>query len=118
MSDFTVTHSMSEDGEVRVVTLSGEMTIMHAGELRETLLSALAGEGKFRVDVTAVTDIDLAGLQLLCAAHRAAVGARGTMTLNREGNEGFVDAARAAGFPRHVGCSRDTEKSCIWVGGY
>lgn len=50
-----------------IVTLEGELTIYRAGELKPLLLHALAeaGDGLLRLDLSAVTEIDSAGLQLL-----------------------------------------------------
>jgi hypothetical protein len=94
------------------------MTIMYAGQAREALSAVIPGTGNVCVDIKGVTEIDLSGLQLLCAAHRTAVSANVTMRLDSDGNETFLASARAAGFLTHVGCPRDREKTCIWVGGY
>jgi anti-anti-sigma factor len=64
------------------LTLSGEMTIYRAAELRQTLLAALSGSAHgLRVDLAAVSDIDSAGVQLLIAARRAAEDAGKTLTI-------------------------------------
>ena len=55
------------------VLLDGEVTIYHAATQKELLLGALAGcGGTLEVDLSAVTEIDTAGLQLLMLLKRCA----------------------------------------------
>ncbi|WP_233425716.1 STAS domain-containing protein [Paraburkholderia kururiensis] len=48
------------------------MTIYHAAELKEFMLDALERSGCVRFDLSAVPEIDCAGVQLLIAAQRRA----------------------------------------------
>ena len=48
------------------VKLGSALTLANAGEVAETLRGALAGGGKVTLDATAVGEVDLAGLQLIC----------------------------------------------------
>ncbi|MFC3625313.1 lipid asymmetry maintenance protein MlaB [Vogesella amnigena] len=53
------------------IKLEGAMTVMMAGELREQLLVVLGHTaGVLRVDLSAVSELDSAGLQLLLALVR------------------------------------------------
>lgn len=54
------------------LALAGELTIFTAQACKEQLLAALAGGEAVEVDLSAVTEIDSAGLQLLIAAKREA----------------------------------------------
>lgn len=54
------------------LALAGELTIFTAQAGKEQLLAALAGGEAVEVDLSAVTEIDSAGLQLLVAAKREA----------------------------------------------
>lgn len=54
--------------------LEGELTIYRAGELRQTLVAALAAATALRIDLADVSEIDSAGLQLLIAAKKDAAG--------------------------------------------
>ncbi|MFI5495769.1 lipid asymmetry maintenance protein MlaB [Actinoplanes sp. NPDC051859] len=58
--------------ELRRVGLEGELTIMTAGEQKDRLLTALEGSAGLRVDLSAVEEIDTAGLQVLLLAQREA----------------------------------------------
>jgi anti-sigma B factor antagonist len=53
------------------LALGPEMTVAHAAELRERLLETIAdGRATLALDLSAVTDFDSAGVQLLLAARR------------------------------------------------
>lgn len=53
----------------------GEMTIYQAAELKQAFAAALEQDGAITLDLSAVTEIDSAGLQILIALHKSA-GAR------------------------------------------
>ncbi len=98
-----------------IVDLPPDLTLAHAGELRDTLLRALdAGEG-LELDAARVEQSDAAGLQLLCAlCHSATL--RGVRLAFREGQPGRVlhGVASRAGFYRHQACA----EGCLWLGGH
>ncbi len=54
------------------VFVEGELTIHTAAEQKDRLISALAGSGELRVDLSGVTDMDTAGLQILLLVQRDA----------------------------------------------
>jgi anti-anti-sigma factor len=59
--------------------IAGELTIYRAAELCESLKAALAGlgdGGDLEIDLSAVTEMDSAGAQLLMAAHKSARASR------------------------------------------
>ncbi len=53
-----------------LVTISGAMTAVQVHDITEVLLNAFAMEKKVELSLAGVTEVDLAGLQLLCIAHR------------------------------------------------
>lgn len=59
-------------GDTRVLRIQGELTIYRAEELKQTLLAALVGASTLEVDLSGVTEIDTAGVQLLMLAKKAA----------------------------------------------
>ena len=88
-----------------LVKLGPALTLANAGEVKEALQAALAGDGTITLDATAVDDVDLAGLQLICATHRAA--ARDGREVEIAGGArcaALVAAVGALGFGRDVGC--------------
>ena len=55
-----------------MIPITGEMTIYRAAELKETMLLALAHEpGSLVLDLSGVTEMDVAGLQVLIMAKQA-----------------------------------------------
>lgn len=62
------------DPDSSVLTIAGEITIEDARRLYEALLLAVGNGRTLSVDATALTRIDVAALQVLLAASRAAGG--------------------------------------------
>ena len=58
---------------VRQVRLDGELTIYRADEIKSLLLAALAEPGDLELDLSGVSEIDTAGLQLLMLAKKTAL---------------------------------------------
>lgn len=58
-----------EEGRARV-TLSGELTIYTAAEIKAALATTMADSSEFEVDLAGITEIDTAGLQLMLIAKR------------------------------------------------
>lgn len=57
---------------LHTVRVDTPLTIYHAAELKACLLAALEQGGGVRFDLSAVPEIDCAGVQLLVAARRSA----------------------------------------------
>ena len=97
-----------------IVKLPSEMTLSHAAEIRAMLLPAVKSHENIELDVGAVTEIDVAGLQLLCSLHRSAANQKTSVTFMGGSCDGPIkDAEHRAGFSRHVGCA----VGCLWEGG-
>ncbi len=65
-----------------MIHITGEMTIYRAAELKEMLLLALAQEpGTLALDLAGVTEMDVAGLQVLIMAKQAALAQHREMRL-------------------------------------
>jgi anti-anti-sigma regulatory factor len=96
-----------------MVELPAEMVLARAREVRAQLLSALAAGEPLELDTGKVEQVDVTGLQLLCALHKSAA-AHGQTLVFSETREGDVMSAAAlrAGFRRHQGCL----PGCLWAG--
>ncbi|MFT4101720.1 MAG: STAS domain-containing protein [Burkholderiaceae bacterium] len=80
------------DNDTSSIRLDGELTIYRAQEIRQALRDALAAAGpSLTIDLSAVTDIDSAGVQLLMAARRQALDEGRTLALVEHG-PAVVDA--------------------------
>jgi anti-anti-sigma regulatory factor len=118
MSGFSIQQMNQADAPgTKIVAVSGEMTIQNAEEIRNVLLEAFSdGEGVC-LEMGKVTEVDLAGLQLLCAAHRTSITDKKHFSINGINNEAMKCVIRDAGFLRHTGCAEDANKTCVWTGG-
>jgi anti-sigma B factor antagonist len=61
------------EGDVSTLVIDGEMTIYRAAELKPLLLEALAKVPALEVDLSGVTELDSAGLQILILAKQTAL---------------------------------------------
>jgi anti-anti-sigma regulatory factor len=118
MADFSIQQMNQADTTgIKTVVINGDMTIQNAGEIRTVLLEGFSNGAGLCLELGNVSEIDLAGLQLLCAAHKT------SMTDNKHFSVGGIDCEaiksviRDAGFPRHTGCAQDIDKTCIWTEG-
>ncbi len=113
MADFKV--MQANGNESRVVTICGKLTIPHAQDIKVALIEVLAMTKHIELDLKEVTDVDLTGIQLLCALHRDTVNLKKKLSVSGNSNELFSDFSAASGFPRHIGCVAGEQ--CIWGGG-
>jgi anti-sigma B factor antagonist len=68
-----------ENGLIRV---SGELTMHHAEAMAPLLLASLPTDGSMaQLDLSDVSELDTAGLQLIMAAHRETVNRFGSLTI-------------------------------------
>jgi anti-anti-sigma factor len=65
--------SSSKRGHAQTVRVAGEMTIYRAAELKHALLRAIDESAAVDVELSGVTEIDSAGVQLLVITMRTAV---------------------------------------------
>lgn len=63
------------------LALSGPLDLYHADAIRHQLLQVITPGAHVRADLRDVTQCDLAGLQLLCAARRTAETSQGRFVL-------------------------------------
>ncbi|MFI7386264.1 STAS domain-containing protein [Streptomyces sp. NPDC049813] len=77
-----LTVTAAADGDVSVLTVSGEIDHDTGAPLREALLDATIGEHPHvLLDLSAVTFMDSSGLNILLSAHRNATEAGGWLRL-------------------------------------
>lgn len=100
--------------EVQVIKVVGGFDFVRSGEILGALQEALAAHRPVLLDLSAVTGIDLAGLQLICSAHRTAVATGTGFSLSTPLSPLLTARAREAGFPRQAVCVGDLECACLW----
>ena len=100
------------------VALEGDLTVANAVELKNLLLEALAAEGDYiEVDLEEVTGLDLSFMQMMCSAARTAKNRGKELSLTGTKSGVLLQARKAAGYIRQLGCNYNPTKSCLWVGG-
>jgi anti-anti-sigma factor len=110
-------YTLEASGDKHVLTLQGELTIEHAGELKKAMIEAIKNSDHVAVAIGDVTEIDLSCLQLLCSAHRTALKSNKQLTLNSKDSDVFQRLVKDAGYARNDGCFPDPSQKCLWCGG-
>jgi anti-anti-sigma regulatory factor len=98
----------------KLLRLTGDLAVDQAAVLTAELAEIVADADEIGIDLSSVTHVDVACLQVLCAAHKSSV--RKDKPLKVEGSvpEGIARTARDAGFGRV--CSLKTLQGCLWDG--
>ena len=95
------------------IRITGEVTILTVDALQKKLLSAFEISKNVIIDISGVTELDLAGMQLLCSAHRSSYSHG--MEFHVVGhNRLILEMAAASGHLRHKGCEQDSKNTCLW----
>lgn len=111
---FTIPSDSSES----ILSLSGELTLLQAGQLKVQLIQALTEVyERVHIDIEAVTGIDLACLQMLCAAYRSAVSLGKQLVLFPQVPEAIATTVDQAGMMQCHACGDVGENACLWNGG-
>ena len=109
--------NLNPDQSKGTLTLEGEITLLQAQDLLTLLKEALAATDHVEIDIAELSDIDMAGLQLLCAAHKSAAKSNKRLTLNSNRPEAFVSRTRQAGLACRQICEGLNDTNCLWMGG-
>jgi anti-anti-sigma regulatory factor len=80
------------------MSLPPELTLANAASVKSAMLEALESGEPLELDASEVTDVDVAGLQLLCALHLEAAARKVDLAFGAAGcGPPITDAAKAAG---------------------
>jgi anti-sigma B factor antagonist len=75
------TNTKRKKNSPHVLNLDGELTIYRAAEIKQTLLAALDASAVVEVDLSKVSELDSAGVQLLMLAKQTATAANRELRL-------------------------------------
>lgn len=109
-----MSYSFKLSGKSGVLALNGSLSIEDAEALKTALVDALRAAEALEIDLTGVEAAGLCCLQVLCSAHRTALGEARTLVLRNPG-EGFLKSLRETGYQRHVGCRTTGGRDCLWA---
>lgn len=107
------TWSYDPDNKSGTLSVDGDMTINHIGDLKERLVEAFESAEKVIVDVSAATSVDVAGVQLLSACHRFSSGRGQKMCLRFGENGEFLQFLDEVGFSQDFICNHDESSQCL-----
>jgi anti-anti-sigma regulatory factor len=110
MIDFTL-ENMVDGALLKTV---GELTIENAESLKTILIQALEGTDLLSLDLAQVGAVDIAGLQLLCSAHKTASRLNKELVLPIGLPEALEGVAVNAGYLRQENCIKDARGRCLW----
>lgn len=118
MSDLQITHSLNADGTTLTVTVQGRLAIDTAAELQHLLMEQLDTSSSIILDISGTTEVDLAGIQVICSACRTALDGHkhfnfASCKLAAETKKTITDI----GIYRQVSCKHNADQPCIWYGG-
>ena len=118
MDDFSVqVESVSEEVGAVVVKITGPTNIGNVSSLLLRLVAAFEQADSVTIDLSGVTEIDAAGLQLFCSSHRSSIFINKGFRITGQDQPVIWSAASASGQLRTSGCAIDTQHTCIWTGG-
>jgi anti-anti-sigma regulatory factor len=100
--------------DIADVTVSGELNILDAEELKKVFIDALGTCGSVLMHMKDVEDIDLPSIQLLCSVHKTALHWNKTFAFRDSVPAIIRQTFISAGYSRHIGCSFDTNNTCLW----
>jgi ABC-type transporter Mla MlaB component len=103
-----------ECNDPKFVRFSGAFTFAAAEEILHTLRAAISDSARLCLDLSAVSEIDLAGLQLICAAHRSAHEVGASLEISTPLPDHIVTLIHQSGFPRQSSCLPDCNSFCMW----
>jgi anti-anti-sigma regulatory factor len=111
-------HSARKDvPDGKAVKIECDLTIENVASLKAFLIASLKEGDRLIIDPSEVTAVDVAGLQLLCSAHRTALLTNKEFVLAGNITQVFRQAVKDSGYARNEGCMTLGESQCIWIGG-
>src|SRR5574341_1228297 len=111
-----ITTRSDQSGNTGVLTLTGELTLKHADEMRTALTKATVTAAQVTLNIEKAGKADRSCRQLLCSAHRTCMRLNKRMAFSGALPDILNRVAVEAGFARCVGCDLDRQKSCLWAG--
>jgi anti-anti-sigma factor len=104
------------DGEA-TLKVSGELTIENAEALRRMLIQSMEGRSRLLLDLMSIESVDIAGLQLLCSAHRTAFHQQQELVFLSGIPEVLKQTVANVGYLHRENCAMDSNCRCLWWSG-
>lgn len=95
------------------VSIDGDFTLPHIGEIKNALLQALDAQDLINLDIGEVSHADISCLQLFCSLHKSLDKRNKTLNITKRPPTLFADLLARAGYYRHSACIGRLKGSCI-----
>ncbi|MEO5345232.1 MAG: STAS domain-containing protein [Magnetococcus sp. YQC-9] len=105
--------SLDSARSVGTLSLTGDLTIRNAAELKEAVANAMDQSKQLEVNLSEVERLDLTTLQILCAAHRALLKRGKSLSISGSIPTLIRETVQQAGFQE---CAGEKETSGLWKG--
>ncbi len=97
-----------------VITLTGNATIEHAGEIKNELKTLLEGSKEVKLDLTALEKADVSFLQLLESLCKTCISSEKTLSLSENHFPDVLDTIiTTAGFFKQRQCLLNPDSPCL-----
>lgn len=116
MSDLTLSHAVDAAGRL-TVTIGGRLAIDTVGDLHALLREHLPQAEAVCLNAASLDEIDLSGVQLICAACHTALCARKAFMVSGGMPACMRSAIVSLGLQNYHVCKYSSETTCIWCGG-
>jgi len=118
MSDVSVRpETIREEAGSITISITGQVDIFSIGGLLMQLSDTFKITDEVIIDLSGVTEIDVAALRLFCSCHCSSIFFNKEFRITGQGRPAIWDAAASAGCLRKSECVIDSKHTCIWVRG-
>lgn len=107
----------SDDARQADITISGSLDIESSGELRGELAGALERAGRVVLHPAGLDNLDITGLQVLCAGCKTAAARQKSLVIDGDLPSCILELNDAAGLHFNSSCIQNDKQPCIWFGG-
>jgi anti-anti-sigma regulatory factor len=108
--------SVRENGET-IITSGARLTIENASDFSRIAREALEASHLVAIEFEPEVEIDITGLQILCASCKSAADGGKIFTYHGPQPQALTDIIASSGAERHAACKHNNDASCIWFGG-
>ena len=106
--------SNTANGKEGLISLSGDLTIVHALEIKKVLLEAISDVETLFLDTHEIESMDISFLQIICAFHREAHMSEKKIGFQGDPGDALKELFDRTGYFKQYGCPNDAKKSCMW----
>jgi len=99
----------------RTIKLSGSITSDNVGEAL-IHLSTVFDKADNVIDLSGITEIDFAGLKLICLCHRTLPLSGKVLRITGHDQATIRETIQAEGYQCSLSCSFNSSYSCVWLG--